>query len=149
MKRFFFALFFVFAPLLANVARAQTGPSPSADTAAVIERGIQEMNNSGEVGTVTLSPVGQNQTLVVVELRSFLGRPQPAHIHRGKTCDAIEPKPVFTLHDVVSFSPHIGHSDTIVNYPIDRLLSGNYVIDVHTSDVDRTHDLACGELYFT
>lgn len=166
MKRLLFALIVMTAPLLAGAAQAQV-PSDDASPAMVapdatpaapmslpysspdptVIRGIQEKNNSGEVGTVSLTPAGPNKTRVVIDLRSFPGNPQPAHIHRGKACDAVDSKPAFSLHDVVSSGSHLGHSDTMVNYPIDRLLSGNYVVDVHTSDRDSTHDVACGEFY--
>jgi hypothetical protein len=172
MKRFLLALFLSAAPLLVNVAQAQVPaasptvvpegadspavlvpdpapsmPLPYASPGPTVIRGIQEQNNSGEVGDVSLTPAGQNKTHVVIDLRSFSGKPQPAHIHRGKSCDAVDPKPAFILHDVVSLTAHTGRSASIVNYPVSRLLSGNYVVDVHSSDSDPTHDVACGELY--
>jgi hypothetical protein len=166
MKRFLIALLVVTAPLLAGTAQAQVPsdeatpaaatpttaplepmPLPYASLGPTVIRGVQEKNNSGEVGTVALTPAGLNKTHVVIDLRSFPGHAQPAHIHRGKACDSVDPKPAFLLHDVVSTNGHLGRSDTTVNYPMDRLLSGNYVVDVHARGSDSTHDVACGELY--
>jgi hypothetical protein len=166
MKCFRIALFLMIAPLVASAAQAQVPPDaetpaaispapapltpmplPYAGLGPTVIRGIQEQNNSGEVGTVALTPAGPNKTQVVIDLRSFPGHAQPAHIHRGKTCDAVDPKPTFVLHDVVSTNGHLGRSDSTVNYPMDRLLSGNYVVDVHAPGADQTHDVACGELY--
>ncbi|HTV73018.1 MAG TPA: hypothetical protein VME66_04905 [Candidatus Acidoferrales bacterium] len=169
MKRYFIALFLAAAPLLAGVAQAQVPvdtsspgagplpvrvpnpppsvPLPYASLGPTVIRGVQELNNSGEVGVVSLTPVGPNKTHVVIDLRSFPDHPQPAQIHRGHSCDAFDPQPALVLHDVVDRTLHTGRSDTIVNFPVSRLLSGNYVVDIRISDTDRTHDVACGELY--
>jgi hypothetical protein len=118
---------------------AQIAPD---DTGAGTKRGIQQLNNSGQVGTVTLFRRGQS-TRVVIELHSVpAGRREPAHIHRGRDCESLDPKPAFGLADVVN-----GVSRTIVQYPEDKLLSGNYSVNVHASDQDLGHYLACGHLY--
>jgi hypothetical protein len=123
----------------ASGARAQIAPD---DTGAGIKRGIQEQNNSGQVGTVTLFRRGES-TLVVLELHSVpAGRREPAHIHRGQECDSIDPKPAFGLAPVVN-----GVSRTIVHYPEDKLLSGNYSVNVHVSETNLAHYVACGHLY--
>ena len=124
----------------ASGALAQIAPD---DSGAGTKRGIQELNNSGQVGTVTLFRHGDNKTLVVIELHSVpAGRREPAHIHRGQSCDNIDPKPAFGLAPVVN-----GISRTIVEYPEDKLLSGNYSVNVHASDTQLSHYVACGHLY--
>jgi hypothetical protein len=123
----------------ATGAFAQIAPD---DTGAGTKRGMQEVNNSGQVGTVTLFHRGQS-TLVVIELHSVpAGHREPAHIHRGQSCDNIDPKPAFGLAPVVN-----GVSRTIVHYPEDKLLSGNYSVNVHASDSNLGHYVSCGHLY--
>jgi len=120
-------------------ALAQIAPD---DSGAGTKRGIQEVNNSGQVGTVTLFRHGES-TLVVIELHSVpAGRREPAHIHRGRDCDSLDPNPAFGLAPVVN-----GVSRTIVHYSEDKLLSGNYSVNVHASDSDLKHYVACGHLY--
>jgi hypothetical protein len=127
------------AGLAGSGAQAQIAPD---DTGAGTKRGIQEVNNSGQVGTVTLFRRGES-TLVVIELHSVpAGHREPAHIHRGRDCDNLDPKPAFGLAPVVN-----GTSRTIVQYPEDKLLSGNYSVNVHASDKDLSHYVACGHLY--
>jgi hypothetical protein len=123
----------------ASSAHAQIAPD---DSGAGIKRGMQELNNSGQVGTVTLFRRGQN-TLVVIDLHSVpAGRREPAHIHRAKDCETIDPKPAFGLAPVVN-----GMSRTLVQYSEDKLLSGNYSVNVHASDKDLGHYVSCGHLY--
>ncbi|MFY9781217.1 MAG: hypothetical protein WAJ85_12010 [Candidatus Baltobacteraceae bacterium] len=103
--------------------------------------GIEQQNNSGQVGTVTLFERGPN-TLVDLHLFSEpAGRSEPAHIHRGKACETLDPAPAFGLAPVVN-----GHSRTLVHYPLSRLVSGNYVVNVHASSSDLAHYVACGHL---
>jgi hypothetical protein len=120
-------------------ALAQIGPN---DSGAGTRLGIQQLNNSGQVGEVTLFKRG-NDTLVVLRVQSVpSGRSEPAHIHRGSDCSNIDPKPAFGLAPVVN-----GVSRTLVKYSEDRLLSGNYVVNVHASDHALGHYVACGHLY--
>lgn len=108
-----------------------------------VKRGISQQNNSGETGSVTLFKRGEKTTLVVVNLsEEAQGRSQPAHIHRGHACDSLDPKPAFGLAPVVN-----GVSRTLVKVPESRLLSGNYVVNVHSSAQNMTRYVACGELY--
>jgi hypothetical protein len=118
---------------------AQLAPS---DTGAGVERGMQELNTSGQVGTVTLFGRGA-KTSVVLNIKSAEGRDEPAHIHRGKACDSsVDPKPTYALHDVKN-----GHSLTSVDAPIAKLLSGNYVVIVHSSTANMNRYVSCGLLY--
>jgi hypothetical protein len=120
-------------------ALAQIAPD---DSGAGTRLGIQQLNNSGQVGQVTLFKRGPN-TLVVLRLQSVpAGRREPAHIHRGRDCTSFDPKPAFGLAPVVN-----NVSRTLVQYSEDKLLSGNYVVNVHASDRDLGHYVACGQLY--
>jgi len=123
-----------------SAATAQIDPD---DTGAGTKLGMAEQNNSGEAGTVTLFRHGEAGTLLVIHLESEPpGRPQPAHIHRGHSCDTLDPKPAFGLAPVVN-----GYSRTIVAAPESKLLSGNYVVNVHWSPQHIEHYVSCGELY--
>jgi len=130
---------------LAAPAAAQVAPG---DAGAGTKLGMRQLHNSGQAGTVTLSPHGKNETLVVLSITSADGKTEPAHIHRGRTqggqessCENLDPKPTYVLHPVVN-----GHSATLVKASEDRLLSGNYVVNVH-SQSSIMHYVSCGELY--
>jgi hypothetical protein len=122
---------------------AQIAPN---DTGAGAERGTQEINNSGQVGTVTLFRHG-SATTVVIDIKSTpADRHEAAQIHRGKSCNRSQINPVaaYALNDVVN-----GHSKTVVNAPGAKLLSDNYVLVVHagTSGQALHHYVSCAPLY--
>lgn len=132
------ALFASFACATATIA--QIDPD---DSGLGTKRGMAQQNNSGEAGTVTLFRRGATSTLVVLSVASVpAGRSQPAHIHRGHACDSLDPKPAFGLAPVVN-----GVSRTLVKVPEARLLSGNYVVNVHSSAQNIGRYVSCGELY--
>jgi hypothetical protein len=121
-------------------ARAQIAPD---DSGTGTKLGVQQQNNSGEVGEVTLFHRGAGSTLVVLHIMSEPdGRQQPAHIHRGHDCASLDPKPAYALAPVVN-----GWSKTLVQAPEDKLLSGNYVVNVHASPQNMGRYVACGELH--
>jgi hypothetical protein len=132
--------------IAATPAFAQTAPS-DADVDAGTKLGMRELNNSGQTGFVTLFSHGANETLVIVNITAPTGSSEFAHIHRGHTqpgqensCDNLDPRPAYVLHPVVN-----GRSATLVKAPEDKLLSGNYVINVHAQN-DLTRYVSCGEL---
>lgn len=129
----------------AAVVRAQSFPG---DNGAGTRLGMQQMRQSGEVGSVTLFRRGPNATLVVLDVQSVPGTPQPASIQRNQGCDGspIDPRPAFKLHDLVKAGPS-GHSATVVNASEDKLLSGNYSTIVHANRADPTWYVSCGHLY--
>lgn len=130
------ALALVVFPALAS---AQIDPD---DSGAGTKRGMAQQNNSGQPGTVTLFSRGAS-TLVVINLTGqSRGYIEPAHIHRGHDCDSLDPKPAFGLAPVVN-----GVSRTLVKAPESRLLSGNYVVNVHASAQNIKRYVSCGELY--
>ena len=119
-------------------ASAQMAPG---DSGAGTQLGMQQQNNSGEIGTVTLYRHG-SKTQVVLDLKGAPAHAQPAHIHRGHSCDAIDPKPTFPLANVVN-----GKSSTLVPMSEEKLLSGNYAVNVHASPQNIPHYVSCGALY--
>jgi hypothetical protein len=107
-----------------------------------VKRGMSQQNNSGQAGTVTLFRRGKN-TLVVLDVASVPhGRTEPAHLHRGHSCDTLDPSPAYGLAPVVN-----GVSRTLVHASEDKLLSGNYVVNVHSSAQNLGRYVSCGELY--
>ncbi|TAM62093.1 hypothetical protein EPN52_01320 [bacterium] len=102
--------------------------------------GLMGLNNSGEVGIVTLTARG-NKTLVSLSVQGApKGVAQPAHVHRG-SCDNLNPVPAYPLQNVVN-----GRSTTLVNAPLSRLMSGHYAVNVHASTKNLKRYVACGEL---
>jgi len=121
-------------------ARAQIAPD---DSGSGTQLGMAQQNNSGEAGTVTLFRRGDRSTLVILNVSSEPpGRQQPAHVHRGHECSSIDPKPAYALAPLVN-----GISKTLVQASEDKLLSGNYVVNVHASAQNIAHYVSCGELY--
>jgi len=122
------------------------GESPS-DNGEGIRRLLSQQNNSGELGSVSLFRLPNNKTRVVLNLKGAKpGAMQPAHIHRGRDCNSLDPKPAFPLTTVMT-SNSGGTSTTIVNAPIAKLLSGNYSVNVHASTTNVARYVACGNLY--
>jgi hypothetical protein len=123
-----------------------SGEVPS-DNGAGIRRSLSQQNNSGELGSVTLFRLPNNKTRVVLNLKGAKpGTMQPAHIHRGRDCSNLDPKPAYPLTTVMT-SESGGSSTTIVNAPIAKLLSGNYSVNVHASTTNIARYVACGNLY--
>jgi hypothetical protein len=126
--------------LLTAAGAPVSAQSYPGDSGTGTELGMAAQNASGEVGTVTLFRRGA-KTLVVIKLSGAPHGPQPAHVHRG-TCDNLDPKPAFPLTNVVN-----GRSSTLLPVSIDRLLSGNYSVNVHQSLTNIPRYVSCGHLY--
>jgi len=90
---------------------------------------LAAMNGSSEAGTATLIPKG-DKTVVVIDVANGTKEPQPAHFHLG-TCEKYNPHHEYNLSGVVE-----GKSTTTLDAPIDKLLGGDMVINVHKSAVD-------------
>ncbi|MBV8074403.1 MAG: hypothetical protein JO140_03160 [Candidatus Eremiobacteraeota bacterium] len=132
----------VMAAALASLSAAIAQQRLPGDTGSPEERGIQSLNNSGQVGFVTLHPRGE-RTSIVLDLHSAKGRVEPAHVHRGKDCIQadVDPTPAYPLKDVVN-----ERSVTTIDAPMAKLLSGNYVIIIHASAKNINHYVACAQL---
>jgi hypothetical protein len=100
---------------------------------------LAEQNGSGESGTATLTPEGE-QTHVVLELSNPASDSQPAHIHNG-TCANLDPAPAFGLPNVEN-----GTSEATVDVSLDALESGQYAINVHKSNDEVDVYVACGDI---
>jgi len=137
MKRFVAAL--AAALLTTAAASAQTPGDPGAGE----QRGIEQINNSGQVGMVTLFNRGAG-TSAVVELHGTTpGRAQSVRIYRGPSCDDIGTSgPAYFLSDMKN-----GFSRSAVKAPESKLLSGNYNVVVFSSNAAGARATACGHLY--
>jgi Cu/Zn superoxide dismutase len=100
---------------------------------------IKAQNNSGENGTIKLTPMG-DKTKVEISLRGAPKAAQPAHVHEG-TCAQMDPKPKYPLSNVVN-----GKSSSEVPVSIDKLTDGSLAINVHKSGNDLKTYVACGDL---
>jgi hypothetical protein len=138
MKRFAAAL--ALALLTTTAASAQSYPD---DPGLGTERGIEQVNNSGQVGTVTLFRRGA-VTRVVVDLKGTEpGRTQSVRLYRGKSCEEFDPgPPVYFLTDLRN-----GASNSTVKAVEEKLMSGNYNLVVFSSNAKGAPATACGHLY--
>ena len=130
------------ALLLTSAPAFAQSPPGGVPLGAGIQRGVMELNNSGQTGFVTLLP-GGGQTRLVTALEGTLpGRVQMVAIQRGKTCDAIKSGVVARSADMRN-----GISRGRVPLSQDRLLSGNYVVIVYSNATPGSRMVACGQLY--
>jgi len=134
-----------------GVATSQeTGGTPSASPAASpaatpqpdaprITIDFTELNDSGVSGTATLFAAG-DATIVTFDLEGT-GEEHPAHIHQG-TCDDIQPEPAYNLQNV----GEDGATTSQVEVPLDELIDGDYVIDLHLAANQLGTLIVCGEI---
>ena len=100
---------------------------------------LAEQNGSGQSGTATLTPVGDSQTTVSIELSSPPADPQPAHVHAG-TCAELG-EVVYPLTSVEG-----GASETTLDVSLEELQSGGLAINAHESEANVQNYIACGEI---
>jgi hypothetical protein len=123
-----------------QASAAQIDPSDPLGRGA--QRGIAEVNTSGQVGTVTLLRRG-DRTLVAIVMHGVpAGKVESARIVRLGACPDSAPAPsAYALADL-----RAGQSETVVAAPVAKLLSGNYRV-VIASGAAPDHLFACGELF--
>jgi hypothetical protein len=127
------------ALLATAVASAQSYPG---DPGLGTERGIEQVNNSGQVGTVTLFRRGATTRLVVDLKGTDPSRVQSVRLYRGPSCDDLGTSgPAYFLSDMRN-----GTSGSTVKAPEDKLLSGNYNLVVFSSNTAGARATACGHL---
>jgi hypothetical protein len=126
---------------LQRAAVAQIDPD---DTGQGTKLGLAERHNSGQVGSVTLLVRGPQLTLVVLRVASVPpGRLEPARVSRTRSCSrrARGSAAAWDLAPVTG-----GVSSSAVPLPVDRLLAGNYLVEVFARK-GSTVRVSCGELY--
>ena len=117
---------------------AQSGmDAPKAQAKVVV---LDPQNDSGEMGTASLTPV-DGKTKVILKLS---GAPkdmsQPAHIHTG-TCAAIG-----AVKYPLTF-PKNGESETVLDISLDRLLDElPLAVNVHKSPQEAGIYYSCGNI---
>ncbi len=107
------------------------------ETALSLE--LTEQNGSGQSGTATLTPVGDERTKIVMELSNPPAVPQPAHVHPGP-CDDLG-DPVAALANVVR-----GRSETTVPLSFAELRRGDLVVHAHKSEREYSISVACAPI---
>jgi Cu/Zn superoxide dismutase len=101
---------------------------------------LAAQNGSGELGTVTLTAVGDKTRVDIALANAPTDVPQPAHIHEG-SCAKLDPKPKYPLAAVVD-----GTSSFTVDAPMSQLVAGGFAVNVHKSGKDIPTYVSCGEL---
>jgi hypothetical protein len=103
-----------------------------------------ELNDSGLSGTAELTARGQ-RTKVSMRIDGAVGE-HPTHIHTG-TCDNLDPNPKYPLNNVeLNTTELVGTSDTVVDVPLDELLSTPHLILIHKSAEELNIYYACGDI---
>jgi hypothetical protein len=124
--------------LLTSAAPAQVTASNPAGSAF----GIRELDNSGQVGEITLYGRGKAATSVVVRIVGSNGRRERAGIYRGETCTGIGQR-AYALKPILPG----GFSRSTVGSSVTQLESGSYVVVVFASLKAGARPVACGDLY--
>ena len=101
---------------------------------------LRTLNQSGVTGTVTLTPLTNGHTQVVVEVDPAGHPNMPAHIHPG-TCEELVPQPKYPLQSVVD-----GSSTTEVAASVDELFADTVALNIHASNAEMDVYTACIEL---
>jgi hypothetical protein len=125
--------------LAALPAGAQDTVITPTDYGRGLKLGVQQLNNSGQVGWVILNK-RDGKTALEITLEATRGT-ERAQLHRARSCDSIaeiDPAVAAPLSDVVN-----GKSTTTINLPIERVLSGNYAVVVRSTGGPY---FACGHL---
>jgi hypothetical protein len=100
------------------------------------------VNNSGQVGTVTLFRRDPGTRIQIALHGVTDGRVESVRIYRGSSCDDLKPRPTYFLADLKN-----GVSRSSVGLTQDRLLSGNYNVVVFSNNHAGAQTVACGHLY--
>lgn len=116
----------------------------SADAALALDNAVtvrlDAQNNSGQTGTATLIPEG-DQTRVAIELSNAPADvAQPAHIHLGQ-CDKLDKAPKWPLAAVMN-----GKSVTLVPASIATILKDRAAINIHKSKAEIQTYVSCGNI---
>ncbi|MDB5040510.1 MAG: hypothetical protein JWN27_1236 [Candidatus Eremiobacteraeota bacterium] len=127
---------FVRACALWSVVLLGASAAPVSAADAPVEIHLNAMNGSGESGIAILTSQGA-KTIVELKMSGAPADPQPAHFHSG-TCDNYGPRPLYPLRAVVK-----GGTTTTLDVPIEKLLAGDLVINVHKSFDDIATVVSC------
>ena len=113
-----------------GAAFAQSSDKQSGGTGKSVSVPLQPQSNSGEKGSVKLTPMGDKTKVEISLSGEPKGVAQPAHVHEG-SCAQLDPKPKYPLNNIVN-----GKSTTEVPAKLDELTGGNMAVNVHKSGDD-------------
>jgi hypothetical protein len=130
------------AMLLSSAPAFAQAPPGGVPLGAGFQRGVMELNNSGQDGYVTLFREGASTRIVTAIEGTLPGRVQTVAVQRGKSCDEIRPGIVAKSTDLVK-----GMSRGVVHIDQDHLTSGNYVVVVYSNNTPNARMVACGQLF--
>lgn len=127
-----------------NTPEAASTPSgtPSATPSAEMPRlelALEELNDSGIEGTVTLYDAGE-RTIVEFDVEGA-GGGHPANISAG-VCGDLEPEPAYELEPV----DEEGESLTVVDVTLDELLESEHAVDLRLAPDDLGTLIACANI---
>ena len=108
--------------------------------AAPVSFELQELNDSGVTGSVTMSAIDDERTRVDVSVDPAGHPSMPAHIHPG-SCTDLVPQPKYGLENVVD-----GESSTEIQASLADLLSGGQALNIHMSNEQMDVYSACVDL---
>lgn len=103
---------------------------------------LAAQNNSGETGTITITPTADGKgSIVLVETKGQGALPQPVHVHHGP-CALLVATPTYPLKTLEA-----GKSETtLAAVPVTELTNGQYAINVHKSTTEGNVYVACVDL---
>lgn len=101
---------------------------------------LYAQNNSGQNGTMTLTPMGANTKVDIKVTSGARDVYQPAHIHAG-TCAKIDPKPKYPLTNVQN-----GVSSSMVPASLDELMASANALNIHKSAEEVKVYVSCGDI---
>lgn len=142
MRKLSFSLA-VLAIVAGTACIALADATPNADMAGATGPAqtypFNPMTQSGQKGTLTLVPMGDNTRVIITLTGEPDGAIQPAHIHKG---DCANPGAVIIpLTDVVA-----GHSMTVVKLPIGKVAIPGDSANVHQSAAKLNVYVACADI---
>jgi uncharacterized surface protein with fasciclin (FAS1) repeats len=116
-------------------------PSVTAASTNVIELPVKATNDSGVSGIVTLNRIAA-MTLVTIDLSGTPeGGSHPVHFHAGDCGSGGG-----VVIPLTSVDGNNGNSLTLVDAPIDVILTGNHYLNIHLSVDEIATIVACGEV---
>ena len=127
---------------IAQESTPGASPTPAATpapNAPRLELELQELNDSGISGTVTLYDAGE-RTIVEFDAEDT-GENHPAHIHVGR-CDDLTPDVGYPLENVRAG----GRSTSVVDVSLDDLLATEFSVDMHLAPDELGTLIACAEI---
>jgi len=108
--------------------------------AAPVTLDLRELNDSGVTGSVTMTAIDDERTLVEVSVDPAGHASMPAHIHPGSCADLV-PQPKYALENIID-----GESSTEVPASLAELRSGGQALKLHMSNEEMQVYSACVEL---